>query len=149
MGGVSLVILSLAFLLTSCAAKVVVQEVPAPTPSPAVAAAGTPDPIPTVEPEGEAPPKGLLETCTLFLATDLHYISPRLTDNGERFTRVIESGDGKFMSHSEELLNGFVDEVIEKRPDALILAGDITFNGAKQRRSSCRRPGRMGAGSCV
>ena len=34
------------------------------------------------------------------------------------------------MPYSEEILSAFVDEVIAERPDALLLTGDLTFNGA-------------------
>ena len=36
---------------------------------------------------------GLSEPVMLFVATDLHYISPELTDHGEFFQRMIENGD--------------------------------------------------------
>lgn len=69
---------------------------------------------------------------TLCIATDLHYISPSLTDHGAYFTRMIESGDGKMVHYIDELTDAFCDQVIARRPDCLILSGDLTFNGAKQ-----------------
>ncbi|MBQ7886780.1 MAG: metallophosphoesterase [Clostridia bacterium] len=69
---------------------------------------------------------------TLFVASDLHYISPTLTDHGEYFTRMIENGDGKLVHYAEELTDAFVQEVIAQQPDCLILSGDLTFNGAKK-----------------
>lgn len=69
---------------------------------------------------------------TLFVATDLHYISPSLTDHGAYFTRMIENGDGKMVHYAEELTDAFVDDVIARQPDALILSGDLTFNGAQK-----------------
>lgn len=69
---------------------------------------------------------------TLVLATDLHYISPELTDNGPYFTRMVENADGKVMTKIEPLTEAFVEEMIAMKPDALILSGDLTFNGAKQ-----------------
>lgn len=68
---------------------------------------------------------------TLAAATDLHYIAPELTDGGASFTRTLESGDGKAMAYCEEITEAFVSQVIEKKPDALILSGDLTFNGAR------------------
>lgn len=68
---------------------------------------------------------------TLMLATDLHYISPSLTDHGAYFTAMLEAGDGKVTAYCEELVRAFVDEVITAAPDALILSGDLTFNSAK------------------
>ncbi len=66
----------------------------------------------------------------LVVGTDLHYISPRLTDNGEYFHRVLQTGDGKLTQYSEEITSAFLEEVMERKPDALILTGDLTFNGA-------------------
>lgn len=69
---------------------------------------------------------------TIFIATDPHFISPSLTDYGPYFMRMIESGDGKMVHYSNELTDAFVQQVIEKKPDCLILSGDLTFNGAKK-----------------
>lgn len=69
---------------------------------------------------------------TLMLATDTHYISPALTDHRPYFSAMLEKGDGKVTAYCEELIRAFADEVIAAAPDALILSGDLTFNGAKQ-----------------
>lgn len=69
---------------------------------------------------------------TIFVATDPHFISPELTDYGPFFMRMIENGDGKLVHYTDELTDAFVQQVIEKRPDCLILTGDLTFNGAKK-----------------
>ncbi len=69
---------------------------------------------------------------TLFIATDPHFISPALTDHGPFFMRMIENGDGKLVHYSNELTDAFVQQVIQKRPDCLILSGDLTFNGARK-----------------
>lgn len=65
-------------------------------------------------------------------ATDLHYLAPSLTDNGPYFTQMIERGDGKVMACIEELTEAFLSQVIALRPDALILSGDLTFNGERE-----------------
>ena len=65
-------------------------------------------------------------------ATDLHYLSPGLTDNGPFFTQMIERGDGKVMACIEELTEAFLSQVIANVPDALILSGDLTFNGERE-----------------
>ena len=74
---------------------------------------------------------GPLEPVTLFIATDLHYLSPELTDHGPYFRELIANGDGKAMEYCEEITDTFLGEVIAQKPDALILSGDLTFNGAK------------------
>ena len=68
---------------------------------------------------------------TLAAATDLHYIAPELTDGGECFTRLVENADGKAMAYCEEITDAFISQVTGEKPDALILTGDLTFNGAK------------------
>ena len=71
------------------------------------------------------------DAVTLFVATDLHYLAPELTDHGPLFEQLIAGGDGKAMAYSEELTEAFVCQVIARRPDALILSGDLTFSGAR------------------
>lgn len=68
----------------------------------------------------------------IITATDLHYLSPDLTDNGDYFMRMIANSDAKAMEYSEEITDALVASVIEEKPDYLILSGDITFNGEKE-----------------
>lgn len=68
----------------------------------------------------------------LLFATDLHYLSPSLTDQGAGFQRLVEGGDGKLPERSEELLEELVSTAREIRPDALVLGGDLTYNGELQ-----------------
>lgn len=68
----------------------------------------------------------------VIIASDLHYISPRITDNGEYFMRVLANGDGKLSQYSEEITDAFLAEVVAQKPEALILTGDLTFNGAME-----------------
>lgn len=70
------------------------------------------------------------EAASLIIATDLHYIAPQLTDNGTYFQEINDRGDGKIMLYSEVLTDAFIQQVIDRHPDALILSGDLTFNGA-------------------
>lgn len=71
------------------------------------------------------------DTLTLFVATDLHYLAPELTDHGPYFEKITSRGDGKVMAYSEELVEAFVAQVIDRHPDALILSGDLTFEGER------------------
>ncbi|MBR6353709.1 MAG: metallophosphoesterase [Oscillospiraceae bacterium] len=68
--------------------------------------------------------------CDIAVAADLHYISPALTDGGAAFSALVDEGDGKLMHEIEALSEAFLDEVIALRPEALLLLGDLTFNGA-------------------
>ena len=70
-----------------------------------------------------------LEPVTLYHATDLHVLAPELTDHGAYFQQVMDSADGKMTAYSEELLEAFVHQVIRETPEALILSGNLTFNG--------------------
>ena len=72
------------------------------------------------------------EDTTIIVASDLHYISPKLTDHGAYFTRMIAAGDGKIVQYCEEIVEALISEVIAAKPDCLILPGDVTFNGARQ-----------------
>ena len=67
----------------------------------------------------------------LILATDLHYQSALAGDGGEAFRLFVERSDGKVVQYLPELLEAFLDEVIEERPSALVLSGDITMNGER------------------
>ena len=66
----------------------------------------------------------------LLTATDLHYLAPSLTDKGEFFTQMLAAADGKVTYYCEELVDAFLAEVKAQKPDALILTGDLSFNGA-------------------
>lgn len=78
-----------------------------------------------------ADPKEEKTEITLFHATDMHYLSQQLTDNSEAFVQMLLDGDGKMTHLCEEICNAFVDEVIAAKPDAVLISGDITFNGEK------------------
>lgn len=69
---------------------------------------------------------------TICVSSDLHYLSPSLTDNGPYFMDMIEKADGKAMPYCEEITDGFITQVLKEKPDVLILSGDLTFNGEKK-----------------
>ena len=70
-----------------------------------------------------------LEPITAAVAADLHYLAEELTDQGAYFQYLIANADGKVMAYSEELLEAFAAQIIDEKPDVLILPGDLTFNG--------------------
>lgn len=82
---------------------------------------------------------GRFPDAELITATDLHYLSPALTDHGAYFEDMIRHSDGKVMDRIEELTDAFLDQVLEAAPDALILTGDLTFNGARQSHEALAR----------
>lgn len=67
----------------------------------------------------------------IMIATDLHYLSKSINDGGEAFSKMMAKGDGKVMKYIEEIVDAFVLEVINRKPDALLLLGDLTFNGER------------------
>lgn len=67
----------------------------------------------------------------IILATDLHYQSREAGDGGAAFQEFAAQSDGKVIQYLPELLEAFLDEVIEDQPSALVLSGDITMNGEK------------------
>ena len=59
----------------------------------------------------------------VFIASDPHYIAASLTDGGEYYQKVLDSGDSKFMPYSEEIMDAFLAAVLEAQPDAIEAAG--------------------------
>ena len=68
---------------------------------------------------------------TIILATDMHYMAQELTDHGPAFTDMVEHGDGKVVPYISEIMEAFLDEVIIQKPGALILSGDVSFEGER------------------
>ena len=67
----------------------------------------------------------------LIFMTDPHYIAPELNDGGAAFQKLMSNGDGKYLYKIEEITEAFVQKCLETKPDAVLLGGDLTFNGAK------------------
>lgn len=72
------------------------------------------------------------EEVVIVHATDMHYLSPTLTDGGDHFMAAIASADGKVTHYTPEIMQAFVDEMLRMKPDAVVLSGDLTLNGAPQ-----------------
>lgn len=70
--------------------------------------------------------------CRVVLGTDLHYLAPSLTDGGAYFRAVLDAGDGKVTEYCDEITDAFLARVLELRPEALILTGDLSFNGERE-----------------
>lgn len=71
------------------------------------------------------------EDITLYTATDLHYLSNHLNDHGEAFQTYVSEGDGKQLEYIDEILYAFIHQMTLKKPDILIISGDLTNNGEK------------------
>lgn len=69
---------------------------------------------------------------TAYIASDLHYLSPKLHDDGEAYNIFANPRDGKEVRYIDEVVDAFIDEVAADKPELLILSGDLTCNGEKQ-----------------
>jgi 3',5'-cyclic AMP phosphodiesterase CpdA len=69
---------------------------------------------------------------TIYTTTDIHYLAKDLTDDGEAYKKYVASGDGKQLQYINEIINAFTYEIENKKPDILIISGDLTNNGEKE-----------------
>ncbi|MBK1812826.1 metallophosphoesterase [Clostridium sp. YIM B02505] len=67
-----------------------------------------------------------------YITTDLHYLSKSLTDNGDAFNKFVSSGDGKDLQYIDAITEAFTSNIESKKPDVLIISGDLTTNGEKE-----------------
>lgn len=139
------VLLAAAVLLTGCSGYYETRPGQEPIESAAVSPeqTGAPEIGDSVGPGGGVPTSGnvVVESLELpdapntamnpeiFIATDIHYLAKELTDFGEAFEQMSENGDGKVTPYVWEILDTFLDAVVERRPQALILSGDLTLEG--------------------
>lgn len=85
-----------------------------------------------LESVGLPPAPSREETCpTVWIISDLHYMSSSATDYGSAFEEFVSKCDGKAVRYLPEILDALCEEAMAQRPDALILTGDITMNGEK------------------
>ena len=67
----------------------------------------------------------------LMVVSDIHYLAKPLYEGSEAFLRALRAGDGKLTQYGDELLTALLGEVERLRPDALLVTGDLSFNGEK------------------
>ncbi len=65
-------------------------------------------------------------------ATDMHYFSPSLAEFDEELLEAVYALDGKVIHYSFQICKAFVRDMLNLRPDAVILSGDLTLNGELQ-----------------
>lgn len=68
---------------------------------------------------------------TMIVASDLHYMSPTMTDFGKVLEDYTAGSDGKVLPYLDEITDAFLAEVMEQKPSVLILSGDISQDGEK------------------
>lgn len=69
---------------------------------------------------------------TMYITTDIHYLAEDLTDHGKAFEEYQESGDGRVLNYIDEIVSAFIHDLDRKKPDILIISGDLTNNGEKE-----------------
>lgn len=67
-----------------------------------------------------------------WLISDPHLIADDLHDFGARFLEMRQTSAGKDIAYQDLALRAFVRKVLQAKPAALIITGDLTFNGAKR-----------------
>lgn len=71
------------------------------------------------------------EEVKLMVATDPHYLSTSLYNEGSTFAQLLTTNDGKLIEYGDQILDQFARKVKEEKPDAVLLCGDLAFNGEK------------------
>ena len=75
----------------------------------------------------------------LVVVSDMHYLEPSLYQGSELFLQALRKGDGKITQYGEELLSALYQQILAEQPDALIVTGDLTFNGEKKSHEALAR----------
>ncbi|MBQ3975363.1 MAG: metallophosphoesterase, partial [Lachnospiraceae bacterium] len=103
-----------------------------------LAGCGTEAPYPAADPAPAAADREKIlnsplwtdEECAhIMVVSDLHYLAPSLYRDSGLFLRSLRRGDGKITQYGEELFAALYQEILQEKPDALIVTGDLTFNG--------------------
>lgn len=67
-----------------------------------------------------------------WLLSDVHFLDPKLHDDGSEFQFIKKTAAGKDLDYQVESLQAFVDKAIAEKPSGIIITGDLTLNGEKQ-----------------
>jgi 3',5'-cyclic AMP phosphodiesterase CpdA len=66
------------------------------------------------------------------VVTDIHYLSSRLRDGKEMEQRFKANLDGREIGNMDMVIEALIADFGKVTPDALIVSGDLTFNGEKK-----------------
>lgn len=69
---------------------------------------------------------------SMFVATDIHYLADSINDKGAAFQKYSTSGDGRQLNYIDDIVNALTNDIKSKRPDVLIVSGDLTTNGERE-----------------
>ena len=67
----------------------------------------------------------------LMVVSDTHYLAPELYKGSALFLQAMRQTDGKVPQYGEELMAALVAQAEALRPDALVITGDLAFNGER------------------
>lgn len=92
---------------------------------------------PQSQPEPITPPDPLVmpeagAAIRMVVSTDIHLIAPELVEDGEPFQTAYMSGDGKQINYTSDVLDAFIEQVLEEAPDVLVITGDLSLDGEKK-----------------
>ena len=68
---------------------------------------------------------------SFWVISDTHLIADSLHDDGQAFSQMQKTSQGKDLYYQETALSAFVRMAEEKKPAAIIVTGDVTFNGER------------------
>ncbi len=72
------------------------------------------------------------EELEIYIVTDIHYLSNEINDYGEAFEVMVNSSDGRQIQYVEEIVESLKSDIINSKPDILLVSGDLTHNGEKE-----------------
>lgn len=90
--------------------------------------------VPALPPDGEAEWEEAEERGPLKLvfASDMHLLGASLHDEGKAFQEKIRRDDGKVIPFGREIVEAFLAEAASLNADAVVLHGDLTFEGERE-----------------
>ena len=70
---------------------------------------------------------------SIYIVSDTHFLSDSLiSESNEIYTKANLTSDGRVQEFDTELLDAFVKEVNENKPDYVFITGDLTLNGERK-----------------
>lgn len=67
----------------------------------------------------------------IVVISDLHYLSDSLYNGSPYFDELIKKADAKITPYSKELLDSLITVIDNEKADAVVLLGDMSFNGER------------------
>ena len=68
---------------------------------------------------------------SFWVISDTHLIADSLHDHGQAFSQMQKTSQGKDLYYQETALSAFARMAQKKKPAAIIVTGDVTFNGER------------------